>query len=241
MPIEFYCTECRCLLRTGDETAGKQARCPECGAIVPIPAESVGAGPPPNSGPDLSGPALPETLPLPPAPGADYSQPSPGSENPFESPRVDTGIPPLPYVDLYAYAAGRLLGPAIALIVLSGLTIASQLFMLGMHIIGMGIAGAAGGEQGAAKAVAAGTTAIVLHLVTVLINLAVIVGAIKMIQVQGYALAMTSVALAMLPLSCLVSPPISICCLPFWFFELLAAVWALVALSDPQVRSAFPK
>jgi uncharacterized membrane protein len=37
MPIEFRCTECRKLLRTQDGTAGKQARCPVCGTLVPIP------------------------------------------------------------------------------------------------------------------------------------------------------------------------------------------------------------
>jgi len=37
MPIEFNCTQCGALLRTADETAGGQARCPQCGAIVPVP------------------------------------------------------------------------------------------------------------------------------------------------------------------------------------------------------------
>ncbi len=30
MPIEFRCLQCGKLLRTGDDTAGKQAKCPEC-------------------------------------------------------------------------------------------------------------------------------------------------------------------------------------------------------------------
>ncbi len=38
MPIEFRCTKCGKLLRSPDETAGKQARCPECGTVLPIPA-----------------------------------------------------------------------------------------------------------------------------------------------------------------------------------------------------------
>ena len=37
MPIEFRCPRCDKLLRTPDGTAGKQTRCPECGAIVPVP------------------------------------------------------------------------------------------------------------------------------------------------------------------------------------------------------------
>ena len=41
MPIEFRCSRCGKLLRTGDGTAGRQAQCPECGTIgtVPGPAE----------------------------------------------------------------------------------------------------------------------------------------------------------------------------------------------------------
>ena len=56
MPIEFHCTSCDRLLRTGDDTAGKQAKCPECGAIMLIPAStppgafSHGAPPPPPPG-----------------------------------------------------------------------------------------------------------------------------------------------------------------------------------------------
>jgi DNA-directed RNA polymerase subunit RPC12/RpoP len=40
MSIEFLCSGCRRRLRTGDETAGKQARCPECGAIMFVPGTS---------------------------------------------------------------------------------------------------------------------------------------------------------------------------------------------------------
>ena len=43
MPIEFRCTQCQKLLRTADETAGKKARCPDCGAIVDIPSQPASA------------------------------------------------------------------------------------------------------------------------------------------------------------------------------------------------------
>jgi len=46
MAIEFRCTQCSKLLRTGDETAGKHAKCPQCGALMTIPAAG-GAAPPP--------------------------------------------------------------------------------------------------------------------------------------------------------------------------------------------------
>jgi len=53
MPIEFRCTQCQKLLRTQDDTAGKQAKCPTCGTIQLIP--SPAAGPPPFSAPAAGG------------------------------------------------------------------------------------------------------------------------------------------------------------------------------------------
>lgn len=38
MAIEFRCPQCGKLLRTADDTAGKQAKCPACGTAVTIPA-----------------------------------------------------------------------------------------------------------------------------------------------------------------------------------------------------------
>jgi phage FluMu protein Com len=55
MPIEFRCTQCQKLLRTQDDTAGKQAKCPVCGTLVLIPEKTappplpLGAAPPPFS------------------------------------------------------------------------------------------------------------------------------------------------------------------------------------------------
>jgi hypothetical protein len=43
MPIEFRCPSCSKLLRTPDESAGKKAKCPQCGTIVDVPT-SAGAG-----------------------------------------------------------------------------------------------------------------------------------------------------------------------------------------------------
>jgi phage FluMu protein Com len=61
MAIEFRCTKCNKLLRTPDDTAGKHAKCPECGEILLIPTAGAfttprsvggsGATPPPG-GPD---------------------------------------------------------------------------------------------------------------------------------------------------------------------------------------------
>jgi len=50
MAIEFRCTQCNKLLRTADQSAGKKAKCPECGQILRVPGPDSGApavGPPP--------------------------------------------------------------------------------------------------------------------------------------------------------------------------------------------------
>lgn len=41
MPIEFNCTGCSKVLRTPDNSAGKQAKCPQCGTIVTIPTPAA--------------------------------------------------------------------------------------------------------------------------------------------------------------------------------------------------------
>ena len=81
MAIEFRCTQCGKLLRTGDETAGKHAKCPQCGAVMTIPAAG-GAAPPP----------------VPPGGGTPFSgagaQPAgtAGSANPYQSPTSFTPL-----------------------------------------------------------------------------------------------------------------------------------------------------
>jgi phage FluMu protein Com len=90
MPIQFRCTQCQRLLRTADGSEGKQAKCPQCGAVLTIPKpggpdEAPAAAPP-------SAPAPEEGYPLagdiPGAP-AGPSQP----ETPFAGP---PGYPPAP-------------------------------------------------------------------------------------------------------------------------------------------------
>ncbi len=44
MAIDFRCVQCQKLLRTSDDTAGKQAKCPECGTVMTIPAASAAGG-----------------------------------------------------------------------------------------------------------------------------------------------------------------------------------------------------
>jgi phage FluMu protein Com len=76
---EFRCTNCQKLLRTPPGSEGKQAKCPQCGALQEIPAQSAFA-PPPRE---------PEFAPIAQAPAA----PGAGSSNPFQSPTAAGAIP----------------------------------------------------------------------------------------------------------------------------------------------------
>src|SRR5262245_33305752 len=51
MPIEFRCRRCQKLLRTPDDTAGKQAQCPQCGEVQTIPTPPPAPQPPPPVNP----------------------------------------------------------------------------------------------------------------------------------------------------------------------------------------------
>lgn len=59
MPIEFPCPSCQRTLRVGDDAAGKQAKCPQCGNIVPIPAATAPAGNLPEDQPAAPGESSP--------------------------------------------------------------------------------------------------------------------------------------------------------------------------------------
>lgn len=100
MAIEFRCTKCNKLLRTADDTAGKHAKCPECGEILlipaastpmaaPMPPSSAGAGgysPPPPSGPTGSSPFNAGVQP----------PPQPDTGNPYQSPSPYAPLPTMP-------------------------------------------------------------------------------------------------------------------------------------------------
>lgn len=80
MPIEFRCQQCGKLLRVGDETAGKQAKCPSCGSVQTIPAATPAPempSPPPMARP-VGNPF--GTGPLAPSAAPD------GEQNPYQSP-----------------------------------------------------------------------------------------------------------------------------------------------------------
>lgn len=80
MPIEFRCTQCGKLLRTPDDSVGKQARCPDCEAVLEVPDPETGTTPPADRG--SFGP--PPGTPFASAPPSSPGQWDP--DNPYQSP-----------------------------------------------------------------------------------------------------------------------------------------------------------
>jgi hypothetical protein len=121
MAIEFRCTQCNNLLRTEDDTAGKQAQCPRCGAISTVPAAIVGSSssPPPPPGNSPFG-------------GAGGQPPvSADSANPYQSPSASAALsggtpPPL------APKPGKVM--AIAILTLVGGCVAALWALLNLFI-----------------------------------------------------------------------------------------------------------
>jgi len=87
MAIEFRCRSCGKLLRVADAAAGRQARCPACGELGPVPAADApqpSHDSMPEWGPHAVTPAPPRT-----AAGSPFALTPPvasNSDNPYQSP-----------------------------------------------------------------------------------------------------------------------------------------------------------
>src|SRR2546425_359209 len=84
MPIEFRCPQCAKLLRTPDDTAGKQAKCPECGTLTTIPAATARVPSPPAP---VSVPVAPPSTPPAGNPFGAFTPTQPSATiNPYQAP-----------------------------------------------------------------------------------------------------------------------------------------------------------
>lgn len=128
-----------------------------------------------------------------------------------------------------AAAASKVKGPAIALIVITVLGILAQLLSLVMNLAGMSQV-PAGMPPEAERwfTMMSGGLGIVATLLSLAIGGLIIFGAMKMMNLQSYGLAMAASIVAMVP--CL-SP---CCCL-----GIPVGIWAIVALNNAEVKAAF--
>ena len=97
MAIEFRCQQCNTLLRIADGTTGRQAKCPECGTMMTVPAPASDM---PASG--VPGESPPSYPPPPPPPSQGEDPFSSGQErpagqesqwNPYQSPGPSAQAP----------------------------------------------------------------------------------------------------------------------------------------------------
>ncbi len=142
---------------------------------------------------------------------------------------ASTPPPPYGYVQPdRARAASQVAPPAIALMVLGGLGLLADLGGLLVHVLGASV-GAFAPRLGDERIVRvfSGGVGIAFALFGIVLYGLMVLGALKMKALEGYALAMTAAIIAMLPCSC--------CC----FVGVPIGIWALVVLLDANVKAAF--
>lgn len=140
------------------------------------------------------------------------------------------GQPPLPPGGLTReQALAKVRPPAIALIVVAGIGIAMGLATIMFHLLGITVGTLEGADDpGMWVNAVGGGFGILQSVVGIAIGVLIIFGAMRMMELQGWGLALASAIIAMVPC---VSP----CCvlgLPF-------GIWALVVLADSQVKVHF--
>lgn len=214
MAIEFRCVKCNKLLRTGDDTAGKQAQCPECGAITPIPMTSA----------EMAADIVPAAA----SPSYDAGAPlgdSRAAVDPYAAAQP-YGVPP-PSENVRAYAASRVSAPATALIVTSVIGMFWQV-LVGLVQLGRVGAGAADPrlkELPAEFLVPVVVFAVLLGLALCAVTL---IGAVKMKNLTSHTFAVVAAIFALIP-----------CTSPCCFLGLPFGIWALVVLNDESVKAGF--
>ena len=72
-----------------------------------------------------------------------------------------------------------------------------------------------------------GPVGVALGIIGILVNLVILLGAVKMKKLESYGLAMAASIIAMIP------------CQPCCLLGLPFGIWAVVVLSKPEVKSAF--
>lgn len=236
MPIEFYCSECYAKVITPDETGGKKGRCPNCGAIVNIPAIS-----------QSSQPATP-----PPAPKA---SPKSASADPFKPHEKTSGFSEsvekqfgfdqweekkeeqgtwgedteISYKMRKAiareHAQNRLIGPAQTLITLA----AVNLIVVALSIIGLTIYLVVEDQANLEHYSFWITMAFVVLAVVMLDSMMIFVGGNHMKLSRSYSMAYTGAVFALLPLNLL------------FFVTIPFGAWAISTLSDPKLAEGFKR
>ena len=127
-------------------------------------------------------------------------------------------------------AAGRVKGPAIALIVITALGILGQLISMVANLAGMRTMPTADMPPEFERwvTIMSGGLGVVFTVIMLAVGGLIIYGAMKMMRLENYGLAMAASIIAMVP--CL-SP---CCCL-----GIPVGIWSIVVLTNAEVKAAF--
>jgi hypothetical protein len=123
-------------------------------------------------------------------------------------------------------AAGLVNGPAIGLIVVAVLGALFQIVSVIKNLV-IGSAIPANVQVPAWLSMLFGPVGVALGIIGILVNLVILLGAVKMKKLESYGLAMAASIIAMIP------------CQPCCLLGLPFGIWAVVVLSKPEVKSAF--
>lgn len=241
MPINFPCSNCQRTIRVPDGSEGKKTKCPKCQEIQRIP-DSASASPPPTPSSPLGdlggesssgGDSLWDSLEK-----DNASSSTGGSSNPFgDSPDSFGGVAPNPYASPSATsspvsrnsARGKIMGPAIALLVVVGLGMLLFLVQYGVQIADLDNLVADARLDNKAQETGFYIGFFGAGILCLLCGIITIAGMIRALQVRNYGLVMTAFILAMLPCT---SSCLCIFALPF-------SIWGIVVLNDKSVSAAF--
>ncbi len=112
--------------------------------------------------------------------------------------------------------------PALTILIMAGITILARVVMLGVNVFLLSMIDAPPEEM---VTVVVGMAA---NVVALLLNIATVVGAYKMMQLQTYSAAMMAAVISVIPFC----SPCGILGIPF-------GIWAIVVLNDPIVKRSF--
>ncbi len=165
------------------------------------------------------------------------STPTPPPPPPVEPPSMQPPMqPPMspPPGPNRADMLSKVKGPALAMMIIAGITFVLEILSILANLLGISFFGAGDmsqleGMEGMEwlAPLMSGTFTIVMGVFTLVGAALIFYGAMKMKDLQGYGLAMTAAILCLIPC-------FSICCIGIPF-----GIWALVILLNQDVKNAF--
>jgi hypothetical protein len=184
MAIQFGCQQCQFLLSIGDENAGKQARCPQCGNIQTVPSSESSA----------SAEALLSITPSEESPSASAAVEhdpfaATRSTNPYAAPIAAIGM----VGSSLDIAKTKVWGPGICLLTISAID--SLLAALGT--LGGIFSFATGGAEHD------DVIPFIMIVLSLLLGIITCIGAIQMTRLKNYRMALTAAVLGVAPTGCL--------------------------------------